>query len=93
MIIRRDILLSHPAHFLALGLGAGLSPLGPGTVGTVWAWAAYLLLDLFLTATQMGGVLLGSFLVGWWACTVTAQNMGVSDLQIHAPSIFLYQPW
>ena len=41
MIIRRDILFSHPAHFLALGLGAGLSPLGPGTVGTVWAWAAY----------------------------------------------------
>ena len=38
MIMRRDILFSHPAHFLALGLGAGLSPLGPGTVGTVWAF-------------------------------------------------------
>jgi phosphatidylglycerophosphatase A len=79
MIIRRDLLLSHPAHFLALGLGAGLSPLGPGTVGTVWAWAAYLLMDLWLTPSQMGGVLIGSFVVGWWACTVTAQNFGVSD--------------
>jgi phosphatidylglycerophosphatase A len=79
MIIRRDILFSHPAHVVALGLGAGLSPLGPGTVGTVWAWAAYLLMDLFLTPLQMGGVLLASFFVGWWACTVTAQNMGVSD--------------
>jgi len=28
------LLLSHPAHFLSLGLGSGLSPLAPG--GIVW---------------------------------------------------------
>ena len=30
---------NHPAHLLALGLGSGLSPWAPGTVGTLWAWA------------------------------------------------------
>ena len=38
-------LLSHPAHFIALGAGAGLSRLAPGTVGTLWAWASFLLLQ------------------------------------------------
>ncbi len=30
---RAHLLLSHPAHFIALGFGAGLSPVAPGTVG------------------------------------------------------------
>ena len=30
-------LFGHPAHFLALGFGAGLSPVAPGTVGTLVA--------------------------------------------------------
>ena len=34
-------LLSHPAHAIALGFGSGLSPVAPGTVGTLWAWLAY----------------------------------------------------
>ena len=29
---------------LALGLGSGLSPKAPGTVGTLWAWASFLVL-------------------------------------------------
>jgi phosphatidylglycerophosphatase A len=32
-------LLAHPAHFIALGAGSGLSRAAPGTVGTLWAWA------------------------------------------------------
>ena len=42
-------LLAHPAHFLALGLGSGLSPVAPGTVGTLWGWLAFLALQLWLT--------------------------------------------
>ena len=38
-------LLSHPAHWIALGFGSGLSPKAPGTVGTLWAWLMFLLLD------------------------------------------------
>ena len=30
---------SHPAHVIALGFGAGLSPYAPGTAGTLLAWA------------------------------------------------------
>ena len=30
----------HPAHWVALGFGSGLSPLAPGTVGTLWGSVA-----------------------------------------------------
>ena len=72
-------LLAHPAHFIALGFGSGLSPVAPGTAGTLWAWLAFLVLQPQMTALQMGGLIGVSTLVGWWACTVTAKNMGVLD--------------
>jgi phosphatidylglycerophosphatase A len=70
---------SHPAHVLAMGFGSGLSPKAPGTVGTLWAWAAYVLLSLFLTTAELGGLIAVSLPVGWWACTVTAEHMQVQD--------------
>ena len=78
-MLNRRFLLSHPAHFIALGAGSGLSRLAPGTAGTLWAWAVFLLLQLWLTPLQMGVLIAASTLVGWWACTVTAQHMGVAD--------------
>lgn len=72
-------LLAHPAHLVALGFGAGLAPVAPGTVGTLWAWLSYLVLALWLTPAQMGGVILAALAVGWWACTVTARDMRVQD--------------
>ena len=72
-------MLRHPAHWLALGFGSGLSPKAPGTVGTLWAWVAFLVLSLWLGTTGWAVVLLVSLLVGQWACTVTAQHMGVAD--------------
>ena len=70
---------SHPAHLLAMGFGSGLSPKAPGTVGTLWAWAAYVLMDQFLNAADMGLLIGISVPLGWWACTVTAQHMQVQD--------------
>ncbi|MGH8831661.1 MAG: phosphatidylglycerophosphatase A, partial [Polaromonas sp.] len=67
-------LLAHPAHFIALGFGSGLSPLAPGTTGTLWAWLAFLVLQHWLSPAEMGWLIAASVLVGWWACTVTAQN-------------------
>ena len=78
-MLNRRFLLAHPAHFIALGGGAGLSRLAPGTAGTLWAWAVFLLLQVWLTPWQMGWVIAASILVGWWACTITAQHMGVAD--------------
>jgi len=77
--LNRRFLMSHPAHFIALGAGSGLSRLAPGTAGTLWAWAVFLLLQIWLTPLQMGVLIAASTLVGWWACTVTAQHMGVAD--------------
>jgi phosphatidylglycerophosphatase A len=72
-------MLVHPAHWIALGFGSGLSPKAPGTVGTLWAWLSFLVLDQWLTSAQWGWVLLGGLIVGWWACTRTAQHMGTGD--------------
>ena len=72
-------LLAHPAHWIALGFGSGLAPKAPGTVGTLWAWVSYLVLDHWLTASQWGWVLLAGLAVGCWACTRTAQHLNVAD--------------
>ncbi len=41
-------MLRHPAHWVALGFGSGLAPWAPGTVGTLWAWVAFLVFDPWL---------------------------------------------
>ncbi len=72
-------LLAHPAHFIALGFGSGLSPWAPGTVGTLWAWLAWLVLQRWLTTAELGLLIAGGTLVGWWACTVAARNLRIAD--------------
>ena len=69
----------HPAHWIALGFGSGLAPWAPGTVGTVWAWATFLILDRWLDSLAWGLLLLASVLIGIWACTRTAQHLGLAD--------------
>jgi phosphatidylglycerophosphatase A len=63
---------AHPAHWLALGFGSGLSPVAPGTAGTLWAWLAWWVLGLWLTPAQLGWLLVAALPLAWWACTVTA---------------------
>ena len=72
-------LLSHAAHFIALGAGSGLARIAPGTFGTLWAWVAFAVMQLYWTEAQIGGVILLSAFVGWWACTVTASHLRVLD--------------
>ena len=47
-------MLSHPAHCLALGFGSGLAPWAPGTVGSLWAWLSFLVLDRWLSQAEWG---------------------------------------
>lgn len=75
----RRFLLEHPAHLIALGFGCGLSPRGAGTVGTLWAWILFIVLQRWLDDWQWALVLLASFLIGWWACTRSAQALRQSD--------------
>jgi phosphatidylglycerophosphatase A len=72
-------MLAHPARWVALGFGSGLSPLAPGTVGTLWGWASYKVLALFLTPGELGMLIAASLGAGWWACTRTAVDMRVAD--------------
>jgi len=72
-------MLSHPAHMIALGFGSGLAPKAPGTVGSLWAWVAWLLIEFFMNTSQQGLLIVASIVIGWWACTVTARDMGIAD--------------
>jgi phosphatidylglycerophosphatase A len=69
----------HPARVIALGFGSGLSPWAPGTVGTLWAWAAFLVLERWLDAADWAALIVIAFWVGVWACTRTARDLGASD--------------
>lgn len=70
--------LRDPRHFLALGLGSGLMPKAPGTMGTVAAVPLLLLLQGLPLWVYLLAVLL-AFLLGIWLCEVTARNLGVHD--------------
>ncbi len=72
-------MLSHPAHWLALGFGAGLSRIAPGTAGTLWAWIAFIALSPWMPDGRWA-VLIGlSLPIGWGDGSATARNMGVLD--------------
>lgn len=72
-------LFSHPAHAIALGFGSGLPRFAPGTVGTLWAWVAFTVMQLWFTPATIGWVILASLPIGWWACSVTARHMNIAD--------------
>ncbi|HEY1091670.1 MAG TPA: phosphatidylglycerophosphatase A, partial [Burkholderiaceae bacterium] len=72
-------MVEHPAHWIALGFGSGLAPRAPGTFGTLWGWAVFILINPFLA--DLGWALLFGLgtLLGWWACTLTARHMRTPD--------------
>jgi len=72
-------LFAHPAHLIALGFGAGLSPVAPGTAGTLLAWLIGWALSLWLPPAALGWLLLAALPVGWWASRVTARALGAGD--------------
>jgi phosphatidylglycerophosphatase A len=74
-----QFLLAHPAHLLACGFGSGLSPRAPGTVGTLFAWAAFPLLRPWMNDFEMLGFLLVCFVVGVLAVQRTGVDLGVID--------------
>ena len=72
------ISLKNPWHLLATGFGSGLSPVVPGTMGTLAAIPLYLLLVQLPLGWYLAVVLL-TFLVGIKICQVTSDDMGVHD--------------
>ena len=72
-------LFRHPAHFIALGFGAGLAPFAPGTFGTLVAIPLAELLRAHLSDGGFAVVVVLFTLVGVWAAQVTGRNLGVPD--------------
>ena len=70
--------LTDPVHILAFGFGTGLSPVAPGTVGSlVGVLFAWLTLDLGLPLQL--GVAAAISLSGIWICGESARRIGVHD--------------
>ena len=72
-------LVAHPAHFLAQGFGVGLSPIAPGTMGTLLAVPLAFLLRTY--AGDLGYLLVvaAAFVVGIWAAHRTGRDLGEAD--------------
>lgn len=79
-----SFMLSKPAHLLSLGLGSGLSPWAPGTVGSLLAWALFYPLHLTMSHLGLGQWGFGLFLLLALVCGIravdrTGRELGVVD--------------
>ena len=72
-------MLARLSRVIALGFGSGLSPVAPGTVGTIWAWASWLVLAKWLSPLEILGVCAAGFALGVWACARTGEALGATD--------------
>ena len=72
-------LVSHPAHFIALGFGAGLARVAPGTFGTLVAIPLAAGLRAYASDAVFLGAIVALALVGAWAAGVTGRALGVPD--------------
>lgn len=76
-------MLSNPSHFIALGFGSGLSPIMPGTVGTLFGWLAFSVLTqrwpTVFTEIHWAWIIGLGFLLGVIICDRTGRALGVPD--------------
>ena len=82
MIIARptaQFAFGHPAHFIALGFGAGLSRFAPGTAGTLLAFPLWWAIGGGYEPLVLLGFLALLFAAGVWACELTGRHLGVAD--------------
>jgi phosphatidylglycerophosphatase A len=68
-----------PVHWLAFGLGSGLSPKAPGTMGTIAALPIYWFFLQDLSLTMYMAVLVITSLIGIYLCDKTAKDLNVHD--------------
>lgn len=74
----------NPIHFIAAGFGAGLSPIAPGTVGTLVAVPIYLFLQQLSLSSYLVFIVLVMG-IGVWLCGTTAR-----DLHKHDPCVIVW---
>lgn len=71
-------LISHPAHFFALGFGSGLSKKAPGTIGSLVGIPFYLLIATEPITSKLS-ILFLMFVMGVYLCDITGKNIGIAD--------------
>jgi len=74
-----QFLLSHPAHFVALGFGSGLAPIAPGTFGTLVAIPIAALLRAYGSDAVFIAFVVLLFVIGAWSAQLTGRHLGVAD--------------
>lgn len=76
-------MLAHPAHLLAQGFGSGLSPVIPGTIGTLFGWLSFHVLSSrwpgLFSPLHWLIIIAAGFAVGVWACAKTGRHLGIAD--------------
>lgn len=70
---------SSPTRILAFGFGSGLAPIAPGTVGTLWAWAIFLIAQHYLNAITILWLITVGILLGCWICGKVSEELGKKD--------------
>lgn len=73
-----NLSMRNPVHLLAFGLGSGLSPFAPGTMGTIAGLILYLPLAMLAWPWYLG-IVLTAFLFGIYLCGKTSADLGVHD--------------
>jgi phosphatidylglycerophosphatase A len=71
-------LVSHPAHFFALGFGSGLANKAPGTLGTLIGLPLFWLISNQSTQIKLA-IITVFFIIGVYFCEVAGKNLGVPD--------------
>ena len=72
-------LLTHPAGWIAMGFGSGLSPIAPGTTGSLVALIPWWFVLRELPIVWYIAVLIAAFVIGVWACDIAGKRLGVDD--------------
>ncbi|MEZ5661649.1 MAG: phosphatidylglycerophosphatase A [Burkholderiaceae bacterium] len=70
---------AHWAHFVALGFGSGLSPVAPGTAGTLMGWALYRILDRWITDIGWLMIVILGVILGVWVSQRVIDALKVHD--------------
>ena len=72
-------MLGSASRTIAFGFGSGLSPIAPGTAGTLWAWASFLIGSYFLTTENWLWIIGAGILLGCWVCGQVSEELGKKD--------------
>ena len=72
-------MLGSASRTIAFGFGSGLSPIAPGTAGTLWAWASFLIGSYFLTTANWLWIIGAGILLGCWVCGQVSEELGKKD--------------